>query len=86
MGIAELKNEIIEIINTSDERFLRMINALHQTYKADIAKDDGVVAYTFQGESLTKAKIIENNKEAIKSIEEGHYKSHSEIREKYTMK
>ena len=38
MGIAELKNEIIEIINTSDERFLRMINALHQTLKRILLK------------------------------------------------
>lgn len=45
MGTAELKNKIIEIINTSDERFLRMVNALHKTYKEDDSGDD-IVAHT----------------------------------------
>tara|TARA_B110000879_G_C11048312_1_gene461721 strand:+ start:69 stop:329 length:261 start_codon:yes stop_codon:yes gene_type:complete len=86
MGTAELKNKIIEIINTSDERFLRMVNALHKTYKEEALTDDEVVAYTIKGEPLTKTKIIENNKEAVKSIKEGQYKTHNEIRQKYAIK
>ena len=30
--------------------------------------------------------IIENNKEAVKSIKEGQYKTHNEIRQKYAIK
>lgn len=83
MGAIELRNKIIDIINSSDERFLRMVKALHQTYKDDVSIEDEVVAYTFKGETLTKTDIIENNKEAVKSIERGEFKTHSEIRQKY---
>ncbi|MFT5891266.1 MAG: hypothetical protein ACI9Y7_001367 [Dokdonia sp.] len=83
MGAIELRNKLIEIISNSDERFLRMVNALHKTYKEDVSDEDEVVAYTIKGEALTKTDIIENNKEAIKSIEKGEFKTHSEIRQKY---
>lgn len=82
MGTVELRNKLIEIISTSDERFLRMVSALHKTYKEDVS-DDEVVAYTFKGEALTKANIVKNNEEAIKSIERGEFKTHSEMRQKY---
>lgn len=32
MGTIELKNKVVDIINSSDERFLRMVNALHKSY------------------------------------------------------
>ena len=83
MGAVELRNKLIEIISTSDERFLRMVNALHKTYKEDISEEDEIVAYTIKGESLTKADIIKNNEEAIQSIEKGEFKTHSEIRQKF---
>ncbi|WP_299676371.1 hypothetical protein [uncultured Dokdonia sp.] len=83
MGAVELRNKLIEIISNSDERFLRMVNALHKTYKEDISDEDEVVAYTIKGEALTKNDIVENNNEAIKSIERGEFKTHSEIRQKY---
>lgn len=81
MGAVELRNKLIEIINTSDERFLRMVSALHKTYKEDVSDD--VIAYTFKGDSLTKTDIIKNNEEAIQSIESGEFKTHSQIRQKY---
>ncbi|MEM6719558.1 MAG: hypothetical protein AAF611_09600 [Bacteroidota bacterium] len=83
MGAVELRNKIIEIINSSDERFLRMVKALHQTYKEDASTEEDIVTYTIKGEALTKADIIENNNEAIKSIERGEFRTHSEIRQKY---
>lgn len=33
MGALELRNKLVEIINSSDERFLRMVNALHKSYQ-----------------------------------------------------
>jgi hypothetical protein len=86
MGTVDLRNKILAIINTSDERFLLMVSALHTSYKEEASTDDEVVAYTAEGEALTQAKIVENNKEALQSIEEGHYKSHNEIRQKYAIK
>lgn len=81
MGALELRNKIIEIINTSDERFLRMVNALHIIYKEDVSEE--IISHTFKGKPLTKADIIQNNTEAINSIERGEFKTHSEIRKKY---
>jgi len=35
MESVALKNKLIRIINASDDRFLEMVNALHQSYVAD---------------------------------------------------
>jgi len=86
MGTVNLRNKILAIINTSDERFLRMVSALHTSYKEEVSTDDEAVAYTAEGEALTQAKILENNKVALQSVKEGHFKSHNEIRQKYAIK
>lgn len=83
MGAVELRNKLIEIINTSDERFLRMINALHKSYESEDTDQGDVVAYTFSGKSLTRRDIVINNKEAIQSIEKGEFKTHTQMRQKY---
>lgn len=66
MEALELRNKIIEIINTSDERFLKMVNALHITYKEEELEE--VVAYTVQGIPLTKQQYIKQIKEADTSF------------------
>ncbi|QTE21097.1 hypothetical protein [Polaribacter cellanae] len=83
METVELKNKLVDIINSSDERFLRMVKALHQTYNEDISVKADIVAYTFKGTPLTKTDIVKNNREAINSIERGEFKTHSQIRQKY---
>jgi len=85
MGTAELKNKIIELLDTDNLSYLEDVFAFAEKQKETISDDD-IVAYTVQGEPLTKTKIIENNKEAIKSIKEGQYKTHNEIRQKYVIK
>lgn len=86
MEIVELKNKIIEIINTSDERFLHMIKALYDSYNFETINEEDVVAYTINGKALTKETIIKNNENAIKSINEGNFKTHNEIRDKFALK
>ena len=85
MGTTELKNEIIEIINTSDERFLRMVNALHKTYKEDISGND-IVAHTINGEAITRNQYIENNNEAVASYQKGDFRTQKEMLQKYAAK
>ena len=70
MRTTELKTKLVEIINTSDERFLRMVNTLYQTYKEG---DSDVVAYTVQGQSLDKKEYIKQIKEAENQIERGEF-------------
>lgn len=39
MESIELKNKLVDIINSSDERFLRMVNALHNSYHLEQESD-----------------------------------------------
>ena len=39
MEVVELKNKLVDIINSSDERFLRMVNALHKSYHQEQESD-----------------------------------------------
>ena len=86
MEIIELRNKIIEIVNTSEVRFLHMINALHKTYQEEAANENKIVAYTPKGKPLTTYDIIKNNNEAIQSIKSGDYKTHADNRQKYAIK
>lgn len=85
MGTVELKNKLIEIINTSDERFLRMVNALHKTYKEDNSAND-IVAQTIKGEAISRDQYIQSNNEAVASYQKGDFKTQKEILQKYTTK
>lgn len=84
MGTVALRKKLINIINSSDEKFLRMVNALQKSYFEDTG--DEAVAYTFNGEPLTQADIVKNNAEAVTSIENGEFKTHAAIRQKYAVK
>lgn len=35
MSTVQLKNKLVAIINSSDEKFLRMVNALHNSYHSE---------------------------------------------------
>ncbi|PQJ80274.1 hypothetical protein [Polaribacter porphyrae] len=40
MGTVELKNKLVDIINSSDDKFLRMVNALHISYSSEEKSSD----------------------------------------------
>ena len=92
MGTAELKSKIIELLDTDNLRYLEDVFDFAEKKSRDTMHcvstfpDEDIVAYTVQGEPLTKTKIIKNNKEAVQSIKEGQYKTHNEIRQKYAVK
>ena len=70
MGTAELKNKLIEIINTSDEKFLNMVNALQQSYYDDICTD-------FYDELPEEIKEILDESRA--QARRGEVRSHKEV-------
>lgn len=70
------------------EQFMKIVNAekleqFEALLHAETSNEKGIVAYSIKGKPLTKADIIENNKEAIKSIDKGDFKTHAQMRQKY---
>lgn len=83
MSTAELRDQVVHIINKSDERFLKMVRAMHEQYHADTNENKKAAAYTIQGKKLSVSEVIENNKLAVESIRNGDFTEHSEIRKKF---
>ncbi|AXG71980.1 hypothetical protein KORDIASMS9_04238 [Kordia sp. SMS9] len=77
MGAIELRNKIIEIINSSDERFLRMVSALHKTYSEQETTD-------FYDE-LPK-EIQEILMESRDQARQGKTRSHKEVMDDFRKK
>lgn len=74
MGAVELRDKLIGIINnSSDEKFLRMVNALQKSYFEDESSDNEIVAYTVEGQPLNRKEYIRQIKEAEAQIERGEY-------------
>ncbi len=58
MGAVELRDKLIQLINTADEKYLKVLYDFAEQGKAS---GDDVVAYTMDGEAITKVQYIENN-------------------------
>lgn len=80
MGAVELRDKLIELINTADEKYLKVLYDFAE--QGNISKDT-VVAYTMEGDALTKEEYIENNNEALASYKKGDFKTQSQMRKKF---
>lgn len=80
MGAVDLKHKVLEIINSSDERFLRMVNALHKSYSTN--KDDNF----FNELPIEIQELLMDSRTQAKK---GNTRTHSQVmadfREKYNM-
>lgn len=78
MGTIELRNKWKEAIVNVDDRFLRMIDALHETYKKEEDFFDEI-----------PKEIQELLNESRKDIKEGKFSTHeevmSEVKKKYSV-
>lgn len=78
MGTIELRNKWKEAIVNVDDRFLRMIDALHETYKKEADFFDEI-----------PKEIQELLNESRKDIKEGKFSTHeevmSEVKKKYSV-
>ncbi len=84
MTTIELKNKIHNYINQADERLLRIVNSVMESYLEDSEiKEDEIVGYTLDGEPLTLNEYTECNRKAVDSYHKGLYKTQKEILEKY---
>lgn len=84
MNTANLKNKLIQSIHTADERLLRILNAVFESYSEGNTQDEEeVVAYSVDGEPLTRNRYRELNDQAEASYQNGHYSTHEQIKEKF---
>lgn len=72
MGAVELRNKIIQLLNTDNISYLKDIFEFAEKQKSNTSDDD-VVAYTVQGEPLTKSMYIQKVKDAEASVKAGNY-------------
>jgi len=51
MGALELRDSILEYINTADERLLKVVKAVIESYK-----EDEIVAFSVEGKPITRSE------------------------------
>jgi hypothetical protein len=82
MGAAELRNKIIQLLNTENINYLKGVFEFAEKSKQAIS-DDTIVAHTIKGKPVLKSEYVDNNNEAVNSFQQGNYKTQSQLREKY---
>lgn len=81
MGAIELKNKVVDIINSSDERFLRMVNALHKSYYQEQTTTDFFEELPLEIQEL----LMESSVQADRGEVTPHAEVMAEVRKKYNL-
>ncbi len=74
MGVPELRNELHELINHADERFLKMVYAMSKEYRKP-----NVVGYNVDGSPITQKHLVERVRAASKRVKSGDFISQEEM-------
>ena len=74
MGALELRDSVLEYINTADERLLKVVKAVIESYQ-----ESDIVGYTIDGKPLTKTSYKEELQEAKAEIKRGEYSSQEDL-------
>ncbi len=74
MGALELRDSVLEYINTADERLLKVVKAVIESYQ-----ENDIVAHTIDGKPLTRTAYKEELQEAKAEIIRGEYTSVEEL-------
>jgi hypothetical protein len=74
MGALELRNSVLESINTADLRLLKVVKAVIESYH-----EDDVVSYTIEGLPLTKIAYKETLQDAIAEIKRGEFSTQEDV-------
>ena len=80
MGALELRNKLVEIINSSDEHFLRMVNALHKSYQQK-SDADFFTELPVEIQEL----LMESREQARQKKTRPHKEVMADFREKYNI-
>ena len=68
MGALELRESVLEYINTADERLLKVVKAVIESYQ-----ENDIVAYTVDGIPLNRIAYKEELQKAKEEIKRGEY-------------
>jgi mevalonate pyrophosphate decarboxylase len=68
MGALELRDSVLKYINTADERLLKVVKAVIESYQ-----ENDIVTYTIDGKPLTRVAYKEELQEAKAEIKRGEY-------------
>ena len=74
MGALELRVSVLESLNTADERLLKVVKAVIESYQ-----ENDVVAYTIARNPLTRITYKEELQEAIAEIKRGEYTTQEDL-------
>ncbi|WP_016990504.1 hypothetical protein [Flavobacterium sp. ACAM 123] len=74
MGALGLRDNLLQYINQADERLLKVVKAVMESYW-----EEEVVAYSVDGKPLTKIAYKEELKEAIAEIESGEFTTQEDL-------
>ncbi len=74
MGALELRDTMLKYINTADERLLKVLKAVVESYR-----EDETVAYTVEGNPLTKSEYRQDLLDAESEIERGEYTTQEDL-------
>jgi hypothetical protein len=74
MGLAQIRTELHDLIDRSDEKLLQMIYAMAAVYDKE-----EIVAYTTSGKPLTKKDYNQRLEKAENQIASGEYISQEEL-------
>lgn len=74
MGALELKEDVLQYINKADERLLKVIKAVMESYW-----EDEIVAYTIDGKPLNKEAYRNELKEALSEIKRGEITTQEDL-------
>ena len=74
MGALELKDSVLQYINLADERLLKVVKAVIESYQ-----EDEIVAYTASGNPLTRNQYKIELTQAIKEINSGKFISQEDL-------
>ncbi|QHI36129.1 hypothetical protein IMCC3317_14830 [Kordia antarctica] len=80
MGAIELRNKIIELLNTDNVSYLEDIFEFAEKKKQPSSKSD-TIAYTVQGKPLTQEAYVKQIKDADASINAGEFISVEDLEE-----
>lgn len=74
MGALELKDSVLQYINSADERLLKVVKAVIESYQ-----EDEIVAYTVNGNPLTRNQYKIELTQAIEEINSGQFISQEDL-------
>lgn len=74
MGALELRESILEYINTADERLLKVVKAVIESYQ-----EDEIVAFSVDGKPITRSEYKLELSNAENEIKNGGLISHEDL-------